>query len=73
MPANRYAQVAPKVKELCADYGIHYNEASFIKQFSSVWTKLAKYSLPNQCYAKNENTFSFIKHNLNLLKKALLN
>ncbi|TCB66291.1 fatty acid desaturase family protein [Acinetobacter sp. ANC 4178] len=47
MPANRYAEVAPKVKALCAEYGIHYNEASFIKQFASVWVRLGKSSLPN--------------------------
>ena len=47
MPANRYAQVAPKIKALCAEYGIHYNEASFMKQFSTVWVGLAKCSLPN--------------------------
>ncbi|KAB0628801.1 acyl-CoA desaturase [Acinetobacter gandensis] len=47
MPANRYAEAAPKIKALCAEYGIHYNEASFMKQFASVWVKLAKCSLPN--------------------------
>ncbi|KAB1852325.1 acyl-CoA desaturase [Acinetobacter tandoii] len=47
MPANRYAEVAPKVKALCAEYDIHYNEASFIKQFASVWVRLGQCSLPN--------------------------
>lgn len=47
MPANRYAEAAPKVKALCAEYGIHYNEASFTQQFASVWIRLAKCSLPN--------------------------
>lgn len=47
MPANRYAEVAPKIKALCAEYGIHYNEASFTRQFASVWVRLAKCSLPN--------------------------
>lgn len=47
MPANRYAEVAPKIKALCAEYGIHYNEANFIQQFSSVWVRLAKCSVPN--------------------------
>lgn len=48
MPANRYAEVAPKIQALCAEYGIHYNEASFGKQFFSVWVRLAKCSLPNE-------------------------
>lgn len=52
MPANRYAEVAPKIKALCAEYGIHYNEASFMKQFASVWVRLAKCSLPNDWKAE---------------------
>lgn len=47
MPANRYAEVAPKIKTLCAEYDINYNEANFFKQFGSVWVRLAKCSLPN--------------------------
>jgi len=47
MPANRYAEAAPKIRVLCAEYGIHYNEASFMKQFASVWVRLAQCSLPN--------------------------
>src|SRR5690606_21880983 len=42
MPANRYAEAAPKIRALCAEYGINYNEASFMKQFGSVWVRLAK-------------------------------
>lgn len=47
MAANRYAEVAPKIKALCAEYDINYNEANFFKQFCSVWVRLAKCSLPN--------------------------
>ncbi len=47
MPANRYAEVAPQIKALCAEYGIHYNEANFFQQFWSVWVRLAKCSVPN--------------------------
>lgn len=52
MPANRYAEAAPKIKALCAEYGIRYNEASFIKQFAGVWVRLAKCSLPNDWKAE---------------------
>ncbi|UUS66503.1 MULTISPECIES: acyl-CoA desaturase [unclassified Acinetobacter] len=52
MPANRYAEAAPKIKALCEEYGIHYNEASFIKQFASVWVRLAKCSVPNDWRAE---------------------
>jgi fatty acid desaturase len=56
MPANRYAQVAPKIKALCAEYGIHYNEASFVRQFASVWFRLAKCSLPNDMTGQFKKT-----------------
>ncbi|MCH4248426.1 MAG: acyl-CoA desaturase [Acinetobacter populi] len=48
MPANRYQEVAPKVKALCEEYGVNYNTASFGKQFFTVWQRLAKLSLPQQ-------------------------
>lgn len=54
MPANRYAEAAPKIRALCAEYGIHYNEASFIKQFGSVWVRIAKCSLPNDWKAETK-------------------
>lgn len=46
MPANRYAEVAPQIRALCAEYEINYNEANFMQQFGSVWVRLAKCSLP---------------------------
>lgn len=46
MPANRYQDVAPKVRAVCEEYGIHYNSAGFWKQFATVWIGLAKLSLP---------------------------
>ena len=52
MPANGYAQVAPQMKALCGEYGIHYNEANFFQQFGSVWLRLAKCSLPNSMTEK---------------------
>ena len=47
VPANRYQQMAPKVRTVCAEYGQHYNSASFAKQFASVWVRLAEHSLPD--------------------------
>lgn len=64
MPANRYAEAAPKIKALCAEYGIHYNEASFMKQFASVWVRLAKCSLPNDWKAE-------LKHQVGNTKQRL--
>ena len=68
MPANRYAKVAPKIKALCAEYGIHYNEANFIQQFSSVWVRLAKCSLPNHWHDKIGQGSNLIRTGLAQLK-----
>ncbi len=64
MPANRYAEAAPKIKALCAEYGIHYNEASFMKQFASVWVRLAKNSLPNNWKTELKNQVGSTKQRL---------
>lgn len=64
MPANRYAEAAPKIKALCAEYGIHYNEANFMKQFASVWVRLAKNSLPNDWKTELKNQVGNTKQRL---------
>lgn len=61
MPANRYKEVAPKIKALCAEYGINYNEANFMRQFWSVWVRLAKCSLPKHTTAKVMQTLEKLK------------
>lgn len=61
MPANRYAQAAPQLRALCAEYGVNYNEADFLKQFASVWVRLAKCSLPNGMSAKITQSLNKVK------------
>ena len=61
MPANRYAEAAPKIRALCAEYGVNYNEANLFKQFWSVWVRLAKCSLPNDMTAKVSGTLLKLK------------
>ncbi|MEG2471594.1 fatty acid desaturase family protein [Acinetobacter sp.] len=68
MPANRYAEAAPKIKALCAEYGIRYNEASFIKQFASVWMRLAECSLPNDWKAEAKHSVAKAKELLRKFK-----
>lgn len=48
IPAHRYAELAPKVQEICARYGIHYNTGSFGKQFGQVLWRIVRHSLPSQ-------------------------
>ena len=46
IPSNRYAEVAPQVKEVCERHGIAYNTGSFAKQFGSVVRKVIRLTFP---------------------------
>lgn len=46
IPANRYIDMAPKVRAVCAKYGVPYNTGSFAWQLATVFKRIARYSLP---------------------------
>lgn len=46
IPANRYAEMAPKVQAVCAKYGVPYNTGKFAWQLMTVLKRVARYSLP---------------------------
>jgi linoleoyl-CoA desaturase len=46
LPAARYPEMAPRVREICARYGQRYNTGSFARQLSSVIGRIARLSLP---------------------------
>jgi len=46
MPSNRYPEVAPRVRALCARYGLPYNTRSLGRQFGSTTWKIVRLSLP---------------------------
>jgi linoleoyl-CoA desaturase len=46
IPASRYPEIAPRVREICERYGQVYNTGSFAKQLGSVWARLFKNALP---------------------------
>jgi linoleoyl-CoA desaturase len=46
MPSNRYADVAPKVRDLCARYGLPYTTGPLPKQYLQVLTTIARLALP---------------------------
>nr|WP_246405841.1 acyl-CoA desaturase [Modestobacter versicolor] len=47
LPSNRYAEIAPKVKDLFDRYGLRYHSASLPRQVGSAWHKVIRLSLPN--------------------------
>ncbi len=46
LPSNRYAEVAPKVQEICKRYGLPYTTGPLLKQVGSTWAKVFKLALP---------------------------
>jgi len=48
LPAHRYAEIAPRVREICERYGLPYNTGSFWQQYGSVLGKIFRYALPTR-------------------------
>jgi fatty acid desaturase len=46
MPSNRYAEVAPKVRDLCGRYGLPYTSGPLHKQYAGVLVTIARLALP---------------------------
>ncbi|MGH3530580.1 MAG: fatty acid desaturase family protein [Mycobacterium sp.] len=46
MPARRYSEIAPEVREICERYGIPYNAGSLPRQFGTVVRKIVKLAMP---------------------------
>ncbi len=46
IPGNRYAEMAPRVRAVCARYNVPYNTGSFPLQLWTVLKRIARYSLP---------------------------
>jgi linoleoyl-CoA desaturase len=46
MPSNRYAEVAPRVRELCRRYGLPYNTGPLHRQLGSVHRTILRLALP---------------------------
>jgi linoleoyl-CoA desaturase len=47
LPSNRYAQIAPQIRDLCARYDIAYVTGTLPQQVGSAWKQVIKLSLPN--------------------------
>ena len=47
LPSNRYAEVAPEVRELCAQYGLEYTSGPLWKQYLQVLQTINRLALPS--------------------------
>ena len=47
LPSNRYAEIAPKVRELFDRYELNYHSAPLPQQVYSAWHRVVRLSLPN--------------------------
>src|SRR4051794_11327693 len=46
IPARRYPQIAPEIREICERYGLQYNTGPLRKQLGSVARKICRLALP---------------------------
>ncbi len=46
LPASRYPDLAPRVRDICERYGQHYCTGSFARQLASVAGKIVRHALP---------------------------
>ena len=46
MPSSRYQQIAPRVKEICEDYGLPYNTGPMRKQWGGVQRTILRLAFP---------------------------
>jgi NADPH-dependent stearoyl-CoA 9-desaturase len=51
MPSNRYAQIAPQIRDICERYGIAYTTGTLPQQVASAWRQVVRLSLPNDTSA----------------------
>jgi fatty acid desaturase len=46
MPSTRYAEIAPRVKEICERYGLPYNSGPFLQQWGMVQRTILRLAFP---------------------------
>ncbi len=54
MPSNRYAEVAPVVRDICRRYGLPYTSGPLHRQYANVLGTILRLSLPNRATATPE-------------------
>ncbi|EIV95444.1 acyl-CoA desaturase [Frankia sp. QA3] len=56
LPSNRYAQIAPRVRDLCERFGLPYTTGSLPRQTASVWRRIARLALPGPARSTTGDT-----------------
>jgi NADPH-dependent stearoyl-CoA 9-desaturase len=56
LPSNRYAEIAPRIRDICARYGISYTTGSLPRQVASAWKKVVVLALPNGLLGRKATT-----------------
>ena len=46
MPSTRYGEIAPRVREICREYGLPYNTGPFSKQLGMVQRSILRLAFP---------------------------
>jgi linoleoyl-CoA desaturase len=46
MPSSRYAEIAPRIKDLCERYALPYNTGPLFKQLGTVQRTILRLALP---------------------------
>ncbi|WP_131787299.1 fatty acid desaturase family protein [Protofrankia symbiont of Coriaria ruscifolia] len=46
LPSNRYAEVAPRVRDLCERFGLAYTTGPLMRQSTRVWKRIFRLALP---------------------------
>jgi linoleoyl-CoA desaturase len=46
LPSNRYAEIAPRVREICERHGLPYTSGPLHRQYTEVLAKILRYALP---------------------------
>ena len=46
VPSSRYAEIAPRVRDLCERYDLPYTSGPLLTQYGQVWRKILRLSFP---------------------------
>ena len=55
LPSNRYAEIAPQVRDVFDRYGLTYTSGPLVKQVASAWGKVIRLSLPNDLFGSRSS------------------